>query len=173
MLSQGWTIVDRYKNTTRDNMPNDETISSFADRLVDLAEGVIIENGGFRTYTMGHPQYPINTENPKNIYALPKPEEQVIQLKNELGESIRQELTNPSSSQNLARAGYMAICLGIAPSFKEENPAHWEKAVNALEEHWNVVQAIYFYCPFPAGERLRDKARAAGLMKPEQQKRLW
>ena len=33
MLAQGWPIVDRYKNTTRENMPADETITSFADRL--------------------------------------------------------------------------------------------------------------------------------------------
>ena len=46
MLAQGWPIVDRYKNTTRENMPSDETITSFADRLVDLAERVIVEQGG-------------------------------------------------------------------------------------------------------------------------------
>src|SRR5690606_39461115 len=38
MMSNGWMIVDRYKNTTRDNMPMDETITSFADRLVRSEE---------------------------------------------------------------------------------------------------------------------------------------
>jgi hypothetical protein len=33
--------IDRYKNTTRENMPTDETITSFADRLIDLAERAI------------------------------------------------------------------------------------------------------------------------------------
>ena len=46
MMAQGWQIVDRYKNTTRDNVSMDETITSFADRLIDLAERVVMENGG-------------------------------------------------------------------------------------------------------------------------------
>jgi len=53
MLAQGWQIVDRYENTTRDNMPSDETITSFADRIVDLAEIVIAENGGKRVLAKG------------------------------------------------------------------------------------------------------------------------
>jgi hypothetical protein len=43
MMAQDWQMVDRYQNTTRDNMPMDETITSFAERLIDLAERVIIE----------------------------------------------------------------------------------------------------------------------------------
>jgi ADP-ribosylglycohydrolase. len=36
--NQGWEIVDVFKNTTRDNMPDDETITSYGDRLIELAE---------------------------------------------------------------------------------------------------------------------------------------
>ncbi|MHC4604337.1 MAG: ADP-ribosylglycohydrolase family protein, partial [Planctomycetota bacterium] len=32
MQKQGWNIQDRYRNTTRESMPKDETISSFANR---------------------------------------------------------------------------------------------------------------------------------------------
>ncbi len=32
-------------------MPEDETITSFADRVIDLAEKVIIQNGGNRTFS--------------------------------------------------------------------------------------------------------------------------
>ena len=46
IMAQGWTIVDRYRNTTRDGMPTDETITSFADRIIDLAERVIAKQGG-------------------------------------------------------------------------------------------------------------------------------
>ena len=38
MMQQGWQIVDRYRNTKREGMPENETITSFADRLVDIAE---------------------------------------------------------------------------------------------------------------------------------------
>jgi hypothetical protein len=48
MMAQGWQIVDRYKNTTREEMPQDETITSYADRLVELAERVITGQGGQR-----------------------------------------------------------------------------------------------------------------------------
>ncbi|HYW78153.1 MAG TPA: ADP-ribosylglycohydrolase family protein, partial [Thermoguttaceae bacterium] len=64
MLAQGWQIVDRYENTTRDNMPGDETITSFADRLIDLAETVIKENGGKREMSGATPVYVIPVESP-------------------------------------------------------------------------------------------------------------
>ncbi len=38
MMGQNWQIVDRYHNTKRENMPEDETITSFADRVIDLAQ---------------------------------------------------------------------------------------------------------------------------------------
>ncbi|MFN2127966.1 MAG: ADP-ribosylglycohydrolase family protein, partial [Anaerolineales bacterium] len=53
MMSQGWQIVDRYHNTKRENMPEDETITSFADRVIDLAEKVIVKNGGKKIYHDG------------------------------------------------------------------------------------------------------------------------
>lgn len=46
MLSQGWDIKDVYRNTTRDQMPTNETMTTFGDRLITLAERNIIENGG-------------------------------------------------------------------------------------------------------------------------------
>ena len=49
MLSQGWKIVDRYRNTTRDGMPMDETISSYADRVIDLTVEMGAVEPGLRT----------------------------------------------------------------------------------------------------------------------------
>ena len=69
MLAQGWQIVDRYKNTTRENMPNDETITSFADRLVDLAERVILEQGGRRPTKDGRIVYQIQVQEPRAFNA--------------------------------------------------------------------------------------------------------
>jgi hypothetical protein len=46
MMSQGWNIQDRYRNTSRDNMPMDETITGFGDRMLALADRVIVEHGG-------------------------------------------------------------------------------------------------------------------------------
>ena len=32
-MSQNWNIRDKYKNTSRDGMPGNETITSYADRI--------------------------------------------------------------------------------------------------------------------------------------------
>ena len=53
-----WLIVDRYKNTTRNNMPMDETITSFCDRMVELFEMVNEANGGGKTQGRLHGRLP-------------------------------------------------------------------------------------------------------------------
>ncbi len=68
MMAQGWQIVDRYKNTTRENMPEDETITSFADRLIELAEIVILQRGGERVWKEGRLVYIIQREMPASVY---------------------------------------------------------------------------------------------------------
>ena len=65
IMSQGWTIVDRYKNTTRDNMPMDETITSFADRVIELFTIVNEANGGSERVIDNKAVYRIRTELPE------------------------------------------------------------------------------------------------------------
>ena len=65
-----------------------------------------------------------------------------------------------------ARAAYLAICLDLAPEFMQKSPRQWEKAVEALSGYSNLMQALFYYSATPAGERLRQKAVAAGLRKP-------
>jgi hypothetical protein len=76
MLSQGWQIVDRYKNTKRDNMPMDETLTSFADRVVELFEMVNQENGGSKYVSDKVMVYNIPVEKPASVIKLFSPEEQ-------------------------------------------------------------------------------------------------
>ncbi len=45
-MAQGWDIKDRYRNTTRDYMPTDETINSYCDRLINLFTQINKANGG-------------------------------------------------------------------------------------------------------------------------------
>ena len=54
MTGQGWEIKDRYYNDSRDEMPLDETLSSYGDRLVSLAEKVILQNGGSSLFRRAH-----------------------------------------------------------------------------------------------------------------------
>ncbi len=46
MMCQDWQITDRYKNTTRDYMPMDKTITSFSYRLKELFKVINHDNGG-------------------------------------------------------------------------------------------------------------------------------
>jgi hypothetical protein len=173
MLSQGWQIVDRYKNTSREDMPEDETITSFADRLIDLAEKVIIEQGGERRIVQGRPVYHIRRERPGNVETLPDVEEQVVRMRKEMGAAIEEGIAHGKSDQELARSAYLAICLGLAPDLEKKYPDRWVRAVEALSGHWRVMQNIFYGPDLPALRELREKAEAAGLKKPAEERPVW
>jgi hypothetical protein len=173
ILSQDWQIVDRYRNTTRDNMPQDETITSFADRLIDLAEQVIVQHGGERRRVNGTIVYRIVREKPQSVARLARPEELSRQMRTGMATDIQRGLGPGATTEELARATYLAICLDLVDTLREADPGRWEEGLRALRTYKNVVQAIYFYAPFPAGDRLRAKAAAAGLQKPDKKRDLW
>jgi len=173
MMSQGWRIVDRYQNTTRDDMPMDETITSFADRLIELAEQVIIEKGGRRENVDGKIIYRVTLEKPANILPLADFAEEAVKLRSKMKSEIEQAIISGSDNKKLAFAAYMAICLDLAPDLRQKHPKQWAKALEALNNYPKVVQVLFFHSPFPAGEQLRKKAVAAGLKKPEKQIAIW
>ena len=173
MLCQGWQIVDRYRNTKRENMPDDETITSFADRLIDLAEKVIVEQGGQRLVIEGRPVYRIRMEKPANLEPLPDVAQQTAQMRAEMGREIEQGIARGKSEQELARAVYLAICLDISGNLREKYPAEWAKAVETLSGYWKVMQNIFYGPDIPALIKLREKAIAAGLKKPAEERPVW
>jgi hypothetical protein len=173
MLAQGWQIVDRYKNTTRENMPEDETITSFADRLADLAEKLIIEQGGKRLTEDGRIIYRVAAQEPGCVQRRESPAVQAAALQAKLKNEIDDSLAHPASREQRARAAYYAICLGLAPAIRAERPQQWANALHALSGCENVVQAIFYHSPTPLGDALRAKAAAAGLPKPATGKALW
>lgn len=173
ILAHGWQITDRYKNTTRENMPADETITSFADRLVDLAEKVIVEQGGQRLVKDGRIAYAIKTHGPRCVERLEDPDSQTAVLRNKLKDEILRGIAQSASKQEQARAAYYAICLDVAASISREQPQQWSDVLAALSGYENVVQAIFYHSPTPRGETLREKALATGLQKPATRKDLW
>ena len=173
MLAQGWPIVDRYKNTTRENMPSDETITSFADRLVDLAERVIAEQGGERAVEDGRIIYRIRVQEPTCVQCMESPDGQTAALKAKLADEIDHAITALLSKEQIARAAYYAICLDLAPSLRQKHPDQWTTALSALSGYENVVQAIFCHAPTPLGDELRKKAIEAGLKKPPARRELW
>lgn len=166
MLSQGWQIVDRYKNTKRENMPTDETITSFADRVIELAEKVISQQGGERLIIRGKPVYRICQEEPANVLKLQDLEQQIAGMKKKMGPEIQRVIISGKPGNDLARSAYLAICLDMAQSTRDKYPKQWNRALGALSESRQICQNIFFDPETPTGLRLRAKARAAGLQRP-------
>ena len=173
MMSQGWQIVDRYENTTREQMPEDETITSFADRIVDLAEKIILQNGGRRDTSGGQPVYVIPRQEPQCVMRLANFSQQVADMRGQLQDDLRRTILSDSGKQEKARAAYLAICLDLSEGFQLDYPDAWQAAIGDLAEFDNVVQAIFYHADVPAGQRLRDRALRVGLRKPDRRKALW
>ncbi len=172
MMAQGWQIVDRYHNTTREHMPDDETITSFADRICDLAEQVVIENGGHRGGSAGRVTFHIQPQLPRCVKRLETPAEQVVQLRQTLRDEIEKGLGEGDDEQQ-ARAAYLAICLDMSDELARRFPTQWQQSLQALDGYQNVLQAVFYHAEVPGGAVIRRKALAAGLKRPDERKPLW
>lgn len=173
MLSQGWDIQDRYRNTSRDNVPEAETLTTYADRLVALARRNITEHGGGTATVNGRTVYRIRTERPSNVEPLPDLKRQYVSMRAGLGMGIENGVRDATTDRERARAAYLAICLDFAPGLKDKYAAQWTAAVASLGKYSRVLQALFYEAPIPAGERIREKALAAGLRKPDSDNKLW
>lgn len=172
ILDQGWNIQDRFRNTSRDDMPDDETITRFGDRLVDLAGRVIAEQGGAKAVSGGKAVYRIPVEKPANVEPLSNPRRQFAELQRRMSAEIESGIVHGASIQQ-ARAAYLAICLDLAPALRRKYPEQWSKALAALNGYPKVVQVLFYQSPIPAGEKLREKALAAGLERPAKMEKVW
>jgi hypothetical protein len=166
MMDQGWKIQDRFRNTSRDQMPEDETLTRFGDRMVALAGRVIAENGG----SAAGPVWRIRTQAPANLAPLASAEKRAAELRAQLGPEIERDVMQAAGAQRQARAAYLAICLDLAPALAREHAAEWKRAVAALSGYPQVLRAMFEQSPVPAGERLREKALAAGVPRPAPRK---
>lgn len=164
MLSQGWQVVDRYHNTTRDGMPMDETITSFADRLAELAEKIICERGGERSVVQGRPVYRVMTEEPRNVHPLSRLKNQSTILRMNLGDRIVAGIVEGVSVEQQAQGAYLAICLGMAPKLADDHPEKWRAAIAALNSYEEFVTYLLSNQPgTTAHEQIKERAAAAGL----------
>ena len=154
-------------------MPMDETITSFADRIIDLSERIIIENGGQRKTISGQIVYQIPTEKPKNIAPLPNLDNEIARMKLNMKSAIENLIKNENLTPKLALPAYAAICLDLAPGLKQQYPEKWSKALEALNKYPKVVQVLFFQSPFTEGDQLRKKALNAGLKQPKQKINIW
>ena len=172
MMEQHWNIQDRYRNTSRDNMPEDETISSYANRIFALADLVITTQGGQKIVRDGKPRYRIQPERPANVEALSNPAVEMAELRALLRRPIEEKILVGAGTQELARAAYLAICLDLADEFSRKSPEAWSRAASALGGFPKVMQVLFFP-RVPSGEGLRAKAIAAGLKPPARKEPVW
>jgi len=173
LMSHGWNVKDVYRNTSRDEMPDGETITTYCDRLVALARQNISEHGGSLTNINGQSAYRIRTERPKNVEPLPDLQKQYAAMRSDLKGTIDKGIADAGTAQDRARAAYLAICLDLAPELEQKYPRQWPQAIHALRDYPRVLQVMFFEAPFPAGDAIRKKAQAAGLEKLAQTIKLW
>jgi hypothetical protein len=166
LRSQGWNIKDQYRDTSRDDVPQNETITSYGDRLMVVAEANIVRQGGSRATVRGQAVYRIKAEQPENVEPLADPEKQRAGLRAEFRGQIEKGVTSGANARAKARAAYLAICLDFAQGMNERHPDQWSQAIQALASYPRVMQVIFYEAPFPAGEAIRRKALAAGLETP-------
>jgi hypothetical protein len=165
MNEQGWNIADVYRNTTRDNMPNDETLSGLENTLIKCARTTIERQGGGVPDYKKKPRhlYRIRVEDPVNIQPLSTLAEQVERVRDHFGPKLTQQLQVAGPAR--ARAAYVAICLGEAERLARESPDAWSGAVEELAMHHALVKDL-LKLPKPAGNRVREAAKRAGLGSP-------
>ncbi len=161
--AQGWEIKDVYKNTCRDQMPKDETITGYGDKLIAAARTNILANGGQERVVEGKKVYRINLEAPANVEPLPSPIDRLEELRQDLLPKIEKDLSG--GPRDRARAAYLAMALGEAERLRKERPDDWKLALEELKKFPKVLRQIYD-APQPQGTRIQAAARAEGLEKP-------
>ncbi len=167
MRQQGWDIKDRYRNTTRPSMPVNETITGFGDRIIDIARQVIVNNGGKIVRESSEiSSYLIQAQKPANVEPLTVMDQQLASFRSELLPMIKAGLVNDATVQDQARAAYLAICLGLTDLIRSRHSAQWTVLLASLERYPELLDALFYKSPGPAGDRLRKAAVDAGLMKP-------
>ena len=126
MNDQGWNIKDIYRNTTRDDMPNDETLTGLENTLIECrtasrfarTAATIIDSANGKVHAE---IYRIPTEQPANIEPLATAAAQIANLRKHFAPQLEKDLAAPGVTR--ARAAYIAICLGETERFKRESPA--------------------------------------------------
>lgn len=166
IMNEGWQIVDRYKNTKRDNMPMDETIISFSDRIIDLFEMVNQENGGSKSVVNNVVVYNIPGEKPASVYKLLTYDEELVTLKANVEKNIVANLLS-GKKQEMARAAYLAVSLDMAKDLKKKYPKQWKEACYNLSGYWKVIANILHSGGSKSIQNLKAKFVVAGFIPME------
>jgi len=168
LMANEWKIVDRYQNTNRENMPMDETITSFADRIVELARFTILQNGGRIEQGTLQETYHIPQESPAVLNSFNVNQEELEALQETYQEDIKAGILNSQNKQAQARAAYLAICLDLASTYQQQHPEEWTTATAALSGYWKIMQNIFYVGGIPSLDSLEVKFERFGFHKPKE-----
>jgi hypothetical protein len=160
MNEQNWHIADVYRNTTRDEMANDETLTGLEDTLIQCARLAIASGGGKLNTDAGGSVYRIHTQSPANVQPLATAAAQVAQVREAFSADLERDLASSGATQ--ARAAYVAICLEEADRIQQDAPEKLKAAVTELAKYPGLIDSLY-KAPEPRGERLREQAERVGL----------
>jgi hypothetical protein len=170
LRGQGWQINDVYKNTTRDNMPMNETITSFGDRLILLAEKNIIEHGGRIFEQNGKNVIEIPTENPINVLSADKLLEEQKETRQKIESEILASIQTEQPPEILTRNAFLAVCLNFDQKIKNQYPSEWEKLAESLRTQKILLEFIYHKTVQPVNAVFQKKFNNAGFISPPVEK---
>ncbi|HMO85274.1 MAG TPA: hypothetical protein PKC18_10175, partial [Lacipirellulaceae bacterium] len=153
--AQGWEIKDVYRNTTRPGMPEDETMTSYEDRVIACAEIVILGQGGERVLVDGEPGYRIRSE---KLGYVPASSSASHSLPCEAVDDLPQLEAAGAARDQWARAAYRALCCGQADRMAEDHPELWSQAIDALGSYPELLHDVRT-APQPHGAELQNALR--------------
>jgi len=144
-------------------MPADETIISFADRVIDVFEMINQHNGGSKTVINKTVVYKIPSEKPASVYKLHTLDDEKSKLKFKLNDDILSGLQS-GKKQEMARAAYLAISLDMTKEVENKYPKQWKDACYNLSGYWKVISNIFHSEGFKSLVQLKEKFIAAGFI---------
>lgn len=161
MESQGWILRDDYRNITRDDMPTDETITRYGERLIDLARLDVQRQGGQIENRGGKTTWRISCEKVKCVYPLTGSADARQILFQQWAPRLERGLAQPAPANT--RAAYVALCLGEHEDLAKRKPDAWNKALTDLSQNKKLVKVMLDSPPHSPYCPVRQHALDAGL----------
>lgn len=144
MEKQGWVFLDRYYNNARPELPVDETITSHAERIFNVAKQVIIDNGGQVFTENGVNYFTIKVEKPKVLIKTIDEDLPYKELDTKYGVYTDNVFkNNNSSNDDLKKALYLSLALKKAEEIKSQYPDQWNKAISLLQQNTDFMYVLH------------------------------
>lgn len=172
MEKQGWEIRDRYWNTTRPGMPEDETISGYTQRIFDMAEINIVQNGGRVKSGLWGKQFHIPYRPSESLHSPLDYDGKYGALLEKYSAYITETFGNETATPDeLAKAGYLAVVFNMYDSLQLSNPGNYQRFLDAMHE-LPMVMHTFFRLPDFIASGLKSRMAEAGLREVEMEPQL-